>query len=119
MTDTLNTGKFGEDAAAEYLVLNGYVIIDRNLRFRVGELDIVALDTDGCTVFVEVKTRKNADYGYASEFVDRNKQKRLIRAAELYSGRDIYMRFDIIEVYYRLCDNRMKVTEINHIENAF
>ncbi|MBR0365866.1 MAG: YraN family protein [Clostridia bacterium] len=119
MTDTLNIGKFGEDAAAEYLARHGFVILDRNLRFKVGELDIVALDKDGCTVFVEVKTRKNADYGYASEFVDRNKQKKLIRAAEFYSGRDIYMRFDIIEVYYKLCDNKMIVTEINHIENAF
>ena len=119
MTDTLNIGKFGEDAAAEYLSQRGYIILDRNLRFKVGELDIVALDKDGCTVFVEVKTRKNADYGYASEFVDRNKQKKLIRAAEFYSGRDIYMRFDIIEVYYELCDSKMKLTEINHIENAF
>ena len=51
--------------------------------------------------------------------MDAKKQQKLTRTAEAYCGRDIYMRFDIIEVYYKLTDNRMQITEINHIENAF
>ena len=119
MMDTRNIGAMGEEAAARYLVRKGYVIRDRNFRLRVGELDIVAIDKDGCTVFVEVKTRKNDDYGYPSQFVNRKKQQRLKRTAEIYCGRDIYMRFDIIEVYYELRNNIMYIMEINHIENAF
>ena len=119
MIDKRRIGEMGEEAAARYLVRNGYVIRDRNFRLRLGELDIVALDKDGCTVFIEVKTRKNTDFGYPSQFVDRKKQQRLKQTAEIYCGRDIYMRFDIIEVYYELRDNVMYIKEINHIENAF
>ena len=119
MTDKRKIGEMGEEAAARYLVRKGYVIRDRNFRLRMGELDIVAVDKDGCTVFIEVKTRKNADYGYPSQFVDRKKQQRLKRTAEIYCGKDMYMRFDIIEVYYELRDNIMYIKEINHIENAF
>ena len=119
MTDKRKIGRLGEEAAALYLIKKGYTIRERNYWLPIGEIDIIAIDKDGCTVFVEVKTRKNSDYGYASEFVDAKKQQKLTRTAEAYCGRDIYMRFDIIEVYYKLTDNRMQITEINHIENAF
>lgn len=119
MMDKRKIGAAGEEAAARYLVRKGYAIRERNFRLTVGELDIVAIDKDGCTVFVEVKTRKNADYGYPSQFVDRKKQQKLKLTAEMYCDRDIYMRFDVIEVYYELRDNVMYIKEINHIENAF
>ena len=117
--DSNRIGKLGEDAAVEYLLGKGYLICERNYRLRLGEIDIIAMSEDGCTVFVEVKTRKNYDFGYASEFVDTKKQQKLKRTAELYAGRDIYMRFDIIEVYYEIQDNEMIIKEINHIEDAF
>ena len=117
--NTIKIGELGENAAAEYLMKKGYLICERNYRLRSGELDIVAMSDDGCTVFVEVKTRKNYDFGYASEFVNRKKQQKLRRVAELYAGRDIYMRFDIIEVYYEIRDDRIFIKEINHIEDAF
>ena len=112
-------GKFGEDAAAEYLISSGYTICERNYRKPYGEIDIIAQSPDGCLVFVEVKTRKNADYGYASEFVDKKKQQRLIRTAQQYCEKDVYMRFDIIEVYYKHQGNIINIREINHIEDAF
>ena len=117
--DRKRIGDIGEDVAARYLMENGYLICERNFRLRFGEIDIVAMDEDGCTVFVEVKTRKNADFGYASEFVDRRKRQKLIRTAELYAGKEIYMRFDIVEVYYELLFGEMLIKEINHIKNAF
>lgn len=117
--DRREIGRIGEEAAANYLTRKGYIIKERNFRLTVGEIDIIALASDGCTVFVEVKTRKNADYGCAAEFVDKNKQQRLIKTAQLYCDSDIYMRFDIIEVYYEARNNMVYITEINHIENAF
>ncbi len=117
--DKQQIGKNGEEAAANYLMRKGYVILNRNFRMKFGELDIVALDTDGCTVFVEVKTRKNASFGYPSEYVDRHKRRRIQNMALLYCRGEEYMRFDIIEVYYEMRGDMMYITEINHIEDAF
>ena len=118
--DKKTIGNNGEEAAARYLLRNGYAVLERNFSTRVGEIDIIAKDSrDGCLVFVEVKTRKSRDYGDAFEFVDSRKQQRLKRAAELYCAWDMYMRFDVIEVYYTMRDNIMYVLEINHIEDAF
>ena len=108
-------GNIGEAAACEFLIRAGYKIIQRNFRCKTGEIDIIALQ-NGCTVFVEVKTRKNTNYGYAAEFVDYRKQLKVKRAAMYFlKSRDVDMRFDVIEVYH----DRGKVTEINHIEDAF
>ncbi len=112
-------GQKGEDAACEYLSKKGYLIESRNFRKTYGEIDIVAMDRDGCRVFVEVKTRKNKNFGYASEFVDYKKQDRVRRTAFSYCGGECYMRFDIVEVYYKVVNDTMVVTEIEHIEDAF
>ncbi len=112
-------GIMGENAACEFLSKKGYFIEKRNFRLNFAEIDIIAVDRDGCRVFVEVKTRKNTNYGYASEFVNKRKQDKIRNAALVYCGGEGYMRFDIIEVYYSLDNDRMKIKEINHIEDAF
>lgn len=112
-------GAIGESAACDYLSKKGYLIERRNFRLAFGELDIVAIAPDGCRVFVEVKTRKNSNYGYPSEFVDRRKMERIRKTALAYCGGECFMRFDIIEVYYKLKDNSISINEINHIEEAF
>ena len=115
MTEKQRIGKIGEDTAAEYLAKKGYKIINRNFLCKTGEIDIICLK-DGCTVFVEVKTRRNADYGAASEFVNYNKQIKIKRAAMWYLKNDgVDMRFDVVEVYH----NNGRVYSINHIEDAF
>ncbi len=116
MHTTNEIGSFGESAAAEYLENKGYEILERNFKTGAGEIDIIALDADDTYVFVEVKTRRNKSYGYASEAVDRKRQHRLMRAAQVYLAKGD-MRFDVIEVYYSSED--FTITEINHIENAF
>ncbi len=57
-TDTRRPiGIKGEEEAARFLSRCGYAILDKNVRTRVGEIDLVA--KEGKTlVFVEVKTRK-------------------------------------------------------------
>lgn len=112
-------GDFGEEAACRYLIKQNYIIRERNFRMKCGEIDIIAYDTDGCQVFVEVKTRKNTNFGYASEYVNAAKQQKLKNTALLYCGEGEYMRFDIIEVYYQERDNTMYVKKINHIKDAF
>ncbi|MGN0181700.1 MAG: YraN family protein [Candidatus Ornithomonoglobus sp.] len=118
--DRQRIGELGEEAASRFLVKKGYQIRERNFRLQCGELDIVAVDRDNCLVFVEVKTRKNDEYGYPSEYVNAKKQEKLKKTALLYCGGEVCnMRFDIIEVYYKTADNKMYVRKINHIEDAF
>ncbi len=80
----------------------GYRILDRNVRFRRGELDIVA-DDAGTIVFVEVKARRTAAYGTPAEAVGSRKRQALIRLAEAYLARRRLTgrpcRFDVAEVW--------------------
>ena len=76
-------GKAAEDQAALFLKNQGYKIAERNFTVRGGEIDLIAWE--GKTLcFVEVKSRRSAEYGYPAEAVNRLKQRRLIRAAQLY-----------------------------------
>ncbi|MBP3359865.1 MAG: YraN family protein [Clostridia bacterium] len=113
--DAHQIGELGEEAACEYLKSKGYFILQRNFRCKTGEIDIIAV-IDGCTVFAEVKTRKNDCFGAAAEFVDYRKQAKIKRAAMYFlKNQDEDMRFDVIEVYH----SRGQVTQINHITDAF
>ena len=109
-------GKAGEDAAAEYLIRKGYVLLDRNWRKNRLELDIVA-SKDGVLVFVEVKTRRNTDFREPHEAVDWKKIRHIVVAADAYIKlHDIEadIRFDIIDVVGK--DGQFQIT---HIEDAF
>ncbi len=112
-------GDFGERAACNYLKSKGYVFLDKNFTCKFGEIDLIMLDNT-TTVFIEVKTRKSNSYGYASEFVDYRKQTRIQKTCICYThSEDVDMRFDILEVYYKLNGDTPEVTEFNHIESAF
>ena len=117
-TDLL--GRWGEAEAAKFLRNNGYRIISANYRCRFGEIDIIA--QQACyIVFVEVKLRKNADFGSAAEFVDSRKQNKLRAAASLYLSwhpTGFQPRFDVVEIYVPQ-GIQTKIPEIHHIENAF
>ena len=117
--NTKEIGTFGEDAACEYLEDNDYEILERNFSLKTGEIDIIA-EKNGCTVFVEVKTRKKNLYGEPSEAVNWKKREHIQRTALLYlNSLDVEMRFDIIEVFYKSSGNSFMVSKINHIRNAF
>jgi putative endonuclease len=76
-------GRWGEDAAAGYLAVNGYTILARNVHGAHGEIDIVA-SKDGLLVFVEVKTRRSHTFAYPEDSVTHRKQAHLLSAAEEY-----------------------------------
>jgi putative endonuclease len=65
-------GKQGEQLAADYLAKNGLVILDRNWRCPLGEIDIVAADGRSL-VICEVKTRSGIRFGTPLEAVTRQK----------------------------------------------
>ncbi|QRP22135.1 YraN family protein [Corynebacterium macginleyi] len=90
-------GKRGESFAAGYLRQRGSDIIAANVRYRVGELDLIGREPDGTIVFVEVKTRSTASFGIA-EAVTPHKLSRMRRAAVQWLGGKplATVRFDVI-----------------------
>lgn len=78
-------GRWGEDAAAQYLQERGYEIVEKNARTPHGEIDLVAR-LDGLTVFVEVKARTSRRFGLPEEAVTPRKQARMFSAGEYYAA---------------------------------
>jgi len=76
-------GRAGEWLAAAFLQAHGLRIVTRNLRFRRGEIDLVAMH-DETLVIVEVRTRARRDGVPPVCSIDGGKQKRVRRLAEIY-----------------------------------
>ena len=89
--------------ACERLRAEGYRIVARNYRARSGRGEIDVLGWDGeLLACVEVKARKNADFGRPESFVDHDKRRKLISAAHEYARRakvdSKRLRFDMVGV---------------------
>ena len=112
-------GNIGEDIAVKWLVKNkNYNILDRNYSTGYGEIDIIAEDGKAL-VFIEVKFRNGTDFGYPYEAVNKNKQRRICKAAlqyvqKKYNAADINIRFDVVELI-----KKDGVYYIRYTENAF
>ena len=79
----IEIGLMGEDLAANYLIEQGYRILERNWRCKHFEIDIIASYED-ILVFIEVKTRSSLAFGFPEESISKTKMKRLKIAACLY-----------------------------------
>lgn len=91
-----------EQKAAEFLEKQGYIILDRNFRCRLGEIDLIGR-SDGYLCFIEVKYRSGSGHGFPSEAVDSRKIKKIVRTALTYMHfnkfpADTPCRFDIVEI---------------------
>lgn len=128
-------GKLGETLAIDYLKKQGYKIIVANYQNKVGEVDIIAIETkksrkkrpeykmmskdikkEDILVFVEVKSRNSTKFGRPSMAVDKVKKNHYQAIASkfrLYNSKyaNLSYRFDIIEVVNDKVDN--------HLINAF
>jgi putative endonuclease len=96
------SGRRAEELAADFLRSQGFEILERNYRRRLGELDLVARRA-GVLVIAEVRTRSSDAYGGAAASVDRRKQRRITRAAAalLQQRADLArlpVQFDVIVV---------------------
>ena len=97
----------------EYLKNKNYTILFMNWRYKHSEIDIIAHDGK-MVVFVEVKSRKNNQFGNPEEFVTKQKIKKMHEAAEAYIVQFDWkgeLRFDIIAIE----SNK----DIMHFEDAF
>jgi putative endonuclease len=111
-------GRAAEDAAARHLARAGLAVVERNVRFAEGEIDLVCRERD-VVVFVEVKCRR-ATWGDApAAAVAWHKQRRLTRLAQHYlKGRRLEgarCRFDVVSV---TLDARGAL-DVRHLRAAF
>lgn len=109
-------GILGENIATNYLLKQGYRILERNFIFQKAEIDIIARKDD-IVVVVEVKTRNSDFFGDPQSFVTPSKIKLLIKAANeyiLFNDIEMEVRFDIIAIL-----KNQHQESVEHIENAF
>ncbi|HET9624731.1 MAG TPA: YraN family protein [Kofleriaceae bacterium] len=97
----MEQGASAEAEAVRLLVASGYRIVARNFRCKLGELDVVARDGD-VLVFVEVRSRADAEHGDAALMIGRAKQRQVARVAAFYLGavRPAFdeCRFDVVAI---------------------
>jgi len=116
---TTQTGKITERFAAEYLTLQNLTLINKNFHSKYGEIDLIMLD--GKTyVFVEVKYRRNSNYGGGLMAVSQSKQNKIRYCAKFYLQQmqlneyNTSCRFDII-----VLEGDIKKPKIDWLKNAF
>jgi len=93
-------GGESEGKACRFLKEQGYRILARNWRTRMGEVDIIAREGE-ILVFVEVKARSGNGFGGPEAAVDSAKQRRIISAALSFmelTHCDLPMRFDVVAI---------------------
>lgn len=109
-------GRSAEDDAVRWLSLQGLRIVDRNVQFKAGELDVVAIDGD-TLCFIEVKARATARYGAAIYAVTERKQRQVAAAAGLYLAtheHDGPCRFDVLAM-----DGSARGWRYTYVKDAF
>lgn len=112
---TVESGKRGEDFVCARLVERNFSILNRNVREKFAEIDIVAMD-DKTLCFIEVRTRTNELLGHPAETVTAKKQHNIRRAAEAYLAKKnippMPMRFDVATIIW-------DTMQFEYFENAF
>lgn len=115
-TSKQKLGNWGEDLASKLLENKGYQVLARNWRFKRAEVDLI-VQNEQFLVFVEVKVRKNANFGHPEVFVNEQKTQLIRMASEQFQiniGYNGFIRFDIISV-----EGNPQQFEVLHIEDAF
>lgn len=116
MAEHNDLGKLGEELAVEFLLKNGYTILETNWTFQKAEIDIIAKKGNVLAV-IEVKTRSSIDFGLPQDFVKPKKIQLLVKAVNEYvisNDFDVEVRFDIIAIH-----KEEKQFKMEHLEDAF
>lgn len=116
--ESYKQGINGEEIAEEYLLQQGYQILEKNFHSQQGEIDIVSRDRN-ILVFVEVKNYSFRSFGSPVGAVRKSKRESIIHAARTYllknKIKDVNCRFDVVTIYRR--PNGSRAIEL--YKNAF
>ncbi len=110
-------GKQGEELAKNFLIKNGYEILETNYRYsRMAEIDIIASKKD-ILHFVEVKTRQSKNFGTPIEAINQSKLNNIYTCAKFYlkNSKKHYKKIQIDAIGIVL--NRNQKIKIDFIEN--
>jgi putative endonuclease len=114
MRSNVETGKIGEDSAADYFASKGYRLLARNYRTRYGEIDIIC-ENQNSVVFAEIKNIPSVGIEGIEYLVDRRKRNRIINTSKrylftsgLYGKKNV--RYDVVVI---------NDGSIEHFEGAF
>lgn len=115
---TYQIGHYVEACVANYLSEQGVVILHKNFRCRLGEIDLIVQDRE-ILAFVEVRYRKYDFFGDAKSSVTIHKQRKLKRSAQFFlirypSFKNAFCRFDVVSV--DTVDDR---AQVDWIKGAF
>lgn len=111
-------GQETESLACHYLLSQGLCLLERNFTVPQGEIDLVMEDRQSL-IFIEVRYRRNNNFGSGAESITRSKQRKLLAAAARYLQRNPLQaerpaRFDVVSI---CMENNQP--SINWIKNAF
>ena len=93
-------GVKSEQQALLFLKQQGLTLICQNYLCKLGEIDLIMLDGN-TLAFIEVRFRKNNDFGGALASVTNTKQRKIINTARHYLSQlddEPYCRFDVIAI---------------------
>ena len=111
----IDQGAQAEKLAVQYLQRNGLKLVEQNYRGRFGEIDLIM--QDGTTlVFVEVRLRRNGEFGGAAASIDMRKQQRIVSTAQQYLAslaRIPECRFDVVLM------DEIEQRNMHWLKNAF
>jgi len=117
LSNTKHIGNIGEKLTEEYLIKEGFIILERNYRSKYGEIDLISLKNDKI-FFFEVKTRKSLNFGFPVEAYTRMKQERIIKTALIYiNNLQVKKSFQFNLVSILLSDSN-DIKEFKIYENA-
>lgn len=108
----LSKGRYGEALACQYLKEQGLLLLEKNFRTPVGEIDLIMQERE-TIVFIEVKYRSSLNYGNPLDSVNWRKQQKIKQVSYYYLSRFSYWpacRFDVLGI---ICE------EIYWVKGAF
>lgn len=122
MKNRRGLGEQGEELAVKYLKSHGFKIVARNVRYRAGEIDIVA--RNGLEIhFIEVRTRNAGPLVTAIDSITPLKRQHIRTAAEIFLSdkRYNFKEFHLSPCYFSVIGIEMKGHEprIEFIKDAF
>ena len=119
LSDRARLGRWSERRCERFLKGKGLRTLTRNYRCKMGELDLVMVDTDGSVVFVEVRSRAQEGLVPPEATITPTKRAHISRAARYFLAahkiEDRPLRFDVITLVL----GRSGPPRIQHYPNAF
>jgi putative endonuclease len=111
-------GERGETVACRFLEVQGYKILEKNYKCKLGEIDVIARRRERLA-FVEIKTRTSTQFGTPQEAVDLQKQEKIFKVAQWYLKEKKILKspiaFDVVAILWQ----EGQTPEIRLIADAF